>query len=118
MNTLTKTHNGHNVSRPSLMRDFFDVENFFEPSSWLRSAGRSFPAVNLSENDKNFMVDIVAPGFKKEDFKVNMDEDNMLTISAETKKEETDENKEYSRREYSYSSFTRSFNIPDNAKGD
>jgi HSP20 family protein len=61
----------------------------------------------------------VAPGFKKEDFKVKVDDD-ILTISAEIKTESTEEgkNKEYTRREYSSSSFSRSFQLPDNVKDD
>ena len=99
------------------LRDFFDVENVF--GNRPGSAGRTFPAVNISEDDKSFCVDVVVPGFKKEDFKVNI-EDDVLTISAETKSETNDEDKskQYSRREYNYSSFTRSFRLPENAKDD
>jgi HSP20 family protein len=114
MNNLVKS--GSRGMDPWL-RDFFDVENVF--GNWGTSAGRAFPAVNISEDDKSFCVDVVVPGFKKEDFKVNI-EDDILTISAETKSETSDEdkNKQYSRREYSYSSFTRSFRLPENAKDD
>jgi HSP20 family protein len=64
------------------------------------------------------MVDVAAPGFKKEDFKINV-ADDILTISAESKHEsEEGNNRSYSRREYSYNSFTRSFQLPDNAKDD
>lgn len=116
MSTLTKTNNQRSLMRPWL-RDFFDVENFFDGNSLLRPMTRSVPAVNVSENDKNFVVEVAAPGFRKEDFKVSVEEDT-LTISAETKSEAKDENKEYSRREYNYSSFTRSFSLPENAQAD
>lgn len=96
-------------------RDFFDLD------IWGRTSQRntSLPAVNISEDDKNYIVEVAAPGFKKEDFKINV-EDDILTISAETKQESTEQGngKQYSRREYSYSSFTRSFHLPDNAKDD
>jgi HSP20 family protein len=97
-------------------RDFFNLENFFQDTS---RPSRGLPAVNISEDEKGFNIDVVAPGFKKEDFKVNV-EDDILTISAETKSETTEggDKKQYSRREYSYSSFTRSFRLPDNAKDD
>ena len=95
-------------------RDFFDVDFFGNRPSSQRS---SLPAVNISEDEKSFMVDVVSPGFKKDDFKIKVDDD-MLTISAEAKNESSEERKEYSRREYSYSSFTRSFRLPDNAKED
>ncbi len=68
---------------------------------------------------KNYSVEVVAPGFKKEDFKLKVDDD-ILTISAESKAEtkENGKEKEYTRREYSYSSFTRSFRLPDDVKDD
>ena len=99
--------------------DFFRLENFFSPETVGKQGGRNLPAVNISEDEKCFCVDVVAPGFKKEDFKVNV-EDDMLTISAETKSESQDEgmNKQYTRREYSYNAFTRSFRLPDNVKDD
>jgi HSP20 family protein len=71
------------------------------------------------ENEQNYVVELVAPGFQKDDFKLRV-EDDILTISAENKSEKTEDNvqKEYTRREYSYSSFTRSFHLPDNVKDD
>lgn len=98
-------------------RDFFDTESLL--STWPGQQRGGLPAINVSEDDKNYNIDIVAPGFKKEDFKVNV-ADDVLTISAETKSEskENGDNRQYSRREYSYSSFTRSFRLPDNARDD
>ena len=75
------------------------------------------PAANIAETDKEYSIDLAVPGFKKEDFKVKVDKD-ILTISAETKSETSEEKKEYSRREYNYSSFSRSFRLPDNVKDD
>lgn len=94
-------------------RNIFDIDFFGSP---FPQAGGALPAVNISEDEKSYTVDVVSPGFKKEDFKLKVDDD-ILTISAETKNESTEgTTKEYSRREYSYSSFTRSFRLPDNAK--
>src|SRR5687768_2389361 len=91
-------------------RDFFDVD-FFSPS--LQSGRMSLPAVNLSENESSFNIEVVAPGFKKEDFKLKVNDD-ILTVAAETKHERTEgDGREYTRREYSSSSFTRSFRLPD-----
>ncbi len=70
------------------------------------------PAVNISESEGNYHIELAAPGLQKEDFKINLDK-NILSISAEQEKEEKDETKNYSRREYSYNSFVRSFNLPD-----
>jgi HSP20 family protein len=70
------------------------------------------PAVNISESEGNYHIELAAPGLQKEDFKINLDK-NVLSISAEQEKEKKDEMKNYSRREYSYNSFVRSFNLPD-----
>jgi HSP20 family protein len=70
------------------------------------------PAVNISESEGNYHIELAAPGLKKEDFKINLDK-NVLSISAEQELEEKDEKKNYSRREYSYNSFVRSFDLPD-----
>ncbi len=96
-------------------KDFFDMGFFGNRPS---ERGAALPAVNISEDEKSYSVEVVAPGFKKEDFKINVDDD-LLTISAESKQENKEgEGKAYSRREYSYSSFTRSFRLPENAKDD
>ena len=77
-------------------RDFLDIDRFF--MGGLPGRNMNFPAVNISEDEKCYSVEVVAPGFKKEDFKVKV-EDDMLTISAETKSEnkENDDRKQYSR---------------------
>jgi HSP20 family protein len=73
----------------------------------------TIPAVNIRETNDNFEVEMAAPGMNKEDFKVELD-GNQLTISSESKKEqqETDEQHRYSRQEFSYQSFQRSFTLP------
>lgn len=110
MNTIAKRNKSNPAYDP--WGDFLNLESFFPEFSTKRT---QLPAVNISEDDKHYHVDVVAPGFKKEDFKVNV-EDDTLTISAETKQETTENDKQYSRREYSYSSFTRSFRLPDNTE--
>lgn len=72
------------------------------------------PAVNVTETDKEFRLSIAAPGLEKKDFKVDTFDD-MLTISAEHEREEKEEkNGRYNRREYNYSSWSRSFSLPEN----
>jgi HSP20 family protein len=66
--------------------------------------------VNVKETEKNYQLEVVAPGFEKSDFKVNMEQD-LLTISAEKKSEVKDENEKHIRREYSFRSFKRSFTL-------
>jgi HSP20 family protein len=69
-----------------------------------------FVPVNIKDKEKSYQVEVVAPGFEKNDFKVNIDQD-LLTISAEKKDEAKNENEKQIRREYSYRSFKRSFTI-------
>ncbi|MBT3645497.1 MAG: Hsp20/alpha crystallin family protein [Pelagibacteraceae bacterium] len=78
--------------------------------------GTKVPAVNTKETDGSFQVEVAVPGMKKEDFKIDLD-NNILTISSE-KKEEKDEKdgEKISRREFSYFSFQRSFHLPNNVK--
>src|SRR5262245_56877032 len=74
---------------------------------------KGFAPVNIKESEKNYRIEVVAPGFDKVDFKVNLDQD-VLTISAEKKSEKTEENKPNEkeiRKEYRYQSFKRSFTI-------
>jgi HSP20 family protein len=72
------------------------------------------PAVNISETGGYYHIELGAPGLKKEDFQIDLDR-NMLKIAVEKKSEQTEENKKYNRREYSYSSFVRSSALPDSA---
>jgi len=71
----------------------------------------SLPAVNIKENNDDFTIEVAAPGMKKTDFSINYDSDR-LTISSEKKEETVDE--KYNRREFSYQSFCRSFEVADN----
>ena len=76
------------------------------------------PAVNVSENDKEYIVSLAAPGMDRKDFQVETAED-MLTISAEKEKEEKEErNGRFNRREYNYSSWSRSFSLPEDCNAE
>ena len=66
--------------------------------------------VNVKETDKSYQLEVVAPGFEKTDFKINLEQD-LLTISAEKKIENKEESHRNVRREYSYQSFKRSFTV-------
>jgi HSP20 family protein len=94
----------------SLLSDFFDDDRFFNSSLM---SGRSIPAVNVKENEKNFEVELATPGYDKQDFKIDID-NGLLTISAERKEEQEKKEDHYTRREFGYSSFSRSFNLPVN----
>src|SRR5690606_24273055 len=75
------------------------------------------PAVNISETKTGYEIELAVPGLKKEDFKINL-EKNILSISAEQKTENTEEEKQYSKREFRSQAFSRSFNIPDNVNSE
>jgi len=97
---------------PSVFDDFFKPWNewFDNGNQWSRTF--NMPAVNIIEHKDEYQVSLAVPGLKKDDFKIDVD-GNMLTISSE--KEETKEEKEkkFTRKEYNYSSFSRSFTLPE-----
>ena len=113
---LVKFANGNSnkVFKP-VYNDVF--ESFFNPDSYLSKSNLDrIPAVNISENETEFHIELAAPGLKKEDFKISLEQDS-LSISAEKKEEssKSDETKKYNRKEYSYSSFLRTFTLPESA---
>lgn len=101
---------------PSVFSDLFDYDKFFG-GPFIKDIESSLPATNVKETDKDFKIELAVPGFKKEDFKVALDND-VLTISAETKDEKNEENEKFTRREFSYNSFSRSFQLPKSANSD
>lgn len=89
---------------------FFDeFKDFFGPS-W--EGGSMLPASNVKETSDNFQIEIAAPGFEKADFKINLEND-VLTIASEKKVESAKENEHYTRKEFQYSTFSRSWNLPE-----
>jgi HSP20 family protein len=70
------------------------------------------PGVNILETANDYKIEVAAPGLTKEDFQINLKKDN-LSIWAEKKAEETDEKKDYTRKEFDYYSFARSFVLPE-----
>ena len=70
------------------------------------------PAVNITENKNHFALTVAAPGMKKDDFNIDI-EGNMLTISCEKEDQKEEKEERYTRKEYNYSSFSRSFALPD-----
>ena len=74
----------------------------------------NLPSANISEDEKAFKIELAAPGLEKKDFKVETD-NGTLTISSEKQKEEKEERENYRRREFTFSSFSRSFQLPNNS---
>lgn len=106
--TLVKRSNG---SLLPFFDDFFSRELFNWGNSNFSSTSTSIPAVNILENDHNFEVQVAAPGMEKKDFKITL-EGNMLTISSSKDSQYKEEGDNYTRREFSYQSFQRSFELP------
>lgn len=99
---------------PSIFNDFFD-------NDWMAKANATAPAINVIESDKDYKVEVAAPGMTKDDFNIHLSEDNELVITMEKKnetKEEDKENKKYLRREFSYSKFQQSLVLPDDVEKD
>ena len=94
---------------PSLFDDDFFTVNTSRPNS--------LPAVNIREDEKNYFLELAVPGMDKKDLKIDINED-VLTVSSETKNENEESNDGYTRKEFSYSSFVRSFYIPENVNRD
>ena len=102
---------------PTLFNDFFD--NDF----WMTNTKKNVtaPAVNVIDEEKDYKVEVAAPGMTKEDFQIKLDNDNNLIIALE-KKTQTEEhqkkNHKYLRREFSYSKFQQAFTLPDDVEKD
>lgn len=96
---------------PGLFNDFFGNE-------WVDKSNATAPAVNIIESENDFKVEVAAPGMTKEDFKVNINEDNELTVTMEKSSEQSEEDSKhkgtYLRREFSYSQFQQRLILPDN----
>lgn len=102
-----------NYTTPSIFDEFFTdsyLPRFFEIGA--KPNGSNSPAVNVEETDKEYRIEVAAPGLEKEDMKVSVD-DGVLTIKAEKKLESEEKNDNYIRREFGYNSFSRSFTLPE-----
>lgn len=105
MNLIRRTSN---PLFPSLLDEFFGSDT---PFSGLSS--RSYvPSVNISETDTNFELALAAPGKTRKDFNVELD-DHVLTVSSESKHEDESMTDQYTRREFRYDNFQRSFRLPE-----
>lgn len=127
MTTLTKSKsgngngNGHQRSFPTLANTFFKSRLFgpslFDLENELLEGTFNVPPANISESKTDFKVSLSAPGLKKDEFKVEV-ENGLLVISGEKKEESKEETENFKRREFSYNSFSRSFELPENILDD
>lgn len=99
-----------------LNNDFDDMID----TSWMPRMNVTAPAINVKENEKEYEIELAAPGTKKEDYKVSLDKDGNLCIKLEHKDDKKDENKKehYLRREFSYSNYEQALTLPDDVEKD
>lgn len=102
----------NNLFFPSLMNDIVSPDWFGGTEKW----NTSIPAVNIKDNTEGFELELAVPGMKKDDFTVEIDND-VLTISSELKTENEESKENYTRKEFSYSSFKRAFTLPETVDG-
>ena len=98
---------------PDVFSDFFDTD-------FMPRVNATAPAINVKETDKAYTVELAAPGLKKEDFEISIDNDGNLHIKMESKDEKKDENKHehYLRREFAYSKYEQTLLLPDDVDKD
>lgn len=111
--TLMKRTQDYYPTFPSFFDKFFEG-NLMDWNNWnYSSTDTTLPAVNVKEDKDSYTIEVAAPGMAKEDFKVDY-ENGRLTISSERKNESKEKDGNYTRREFSYQSFQRSFTVPEN----
>lgn len=107
------------VKRNGFWPSTSSVDQFLNDSifNWRNELNEGFmaPKVNIAETDDEFLVELAAPGMKREDFHVELDND-MLVIWSEKENNKEDDNSSYTRREFSYESFRRSFHLPNSVE--
>ena len=96
---------------PAFFNNFFNRELLDWNNNQFSAGNSTLPAVNILEDENKIQIELAAPGMKKEDFKVDLDQDK-LTVSAEFEEEKGEGNERYARKEFSYRSFRRQFNVP------
>jgi len=97
---------------------FFDNDLLDWSNRNFSQTNTTLPSVNIKENNEAFLVEVAAPGLDKNDFKIEV-HNELLTVSSELKEEkESKENERFTKREFSYQSFCRSFTLPATADGD
>lgn len=100
---------------PTLFDDFFKPWREWFDMGWDKVS--TVPSVNVTEADKEYKISVAAPGLQKDDFKVNVD-GNMITISAERSTSSEEKEEKFTRKEYNFTSFSRTFTLPDNVMAD
>ncbi len=108
---LMKRNSAHYPTFSNMLDRLFDDDFFIRPNGF-KMANGFLPATNVKETDSEYLMEIAAPGRKKEDFKIEIENDT-LNISSEVKVNKETEKEGFTRREFRYSNFTRSFVLPE-----
>lgn len=109
--TIVKRNGNYSNQLPTFFDDFFNRDIFNWGLSNFSNTDTTIPAANIKETPENYLVEVAAPGMTKNDFKIEL-EGNVLTISSEkSDQSETKEDEKYTRKEFSYQSFQRIFNL-------
>jgi HSP20 family protein len=115
---LLKRYESNFPSIPSLIDNLFSRDWMDWSTSNYSSTNTTLPAVNIKEDENEYVIQVAAPGMKKDDFKINLNKDQ-LTISSERQNEKEDKDGDkFTRREFSYQSFQRSFTLPEHLVDD
>lgn len=123
MRSLTKREEQKPAQRSMFSNFFTDIDRMFDDDMFLmpmhlsRLGSTNLPAANIRETDKEYSIEMAVPGMKRDDFNIEYDE-NTLTISSEKEENINEEKENYRRREYNYSSFNRSFRLPEAVKAE
>ena len=107
MRNLVKRTSSRSGNYPSIFNNLFLTEN-----NRGNSFNRQFPSVNIKDEEKAYTLELALPGYQKEDLSIKLEKD-MLIISSENKEENAEKEAAYTRREFSHSSFSRSFTLPE-----
>jgi HSP20 family protein len=117
MNSLMKSNQEFFPAVPSLIDEFLN-RDWFDSTLARLNGSSTTPAVNVSETDDELLIEMAAPGMKREDFRIELDS-NLLTISSERNGSSEEKRGNRTRREFNYESFQRSFTLPSaEVKGD
>lgn len=110
--TLVRRSTSYYPSIPSFFDKIFNEDLVDWNNRNFSTTNTTVPAVNVKEDNEKYEIEVATPGLNKDDFKIKL-ENNTLTICSETKKEENEEKGAYTRKEFSYQSFQRSFSLPE-----
>ena len=104
-----------NRTYPSFMDEFFGRD--FYPAHYQRNGFKSLPAVNITESENGYTIEVAAPGLNKKDFKIDLDK-NSLTIASAREDKQEENNEKFTRREFRYANFSRAFTLPETVDGE